>query len=105
MSSRDRWKRQERETAAILGGERQPCTGGPHADVTTPLLAIEHKARQKLPTWLTGAVSQAVGSCKDDQTPMVVLTEVSQGRKARRYALLRLEDFVDLYGPLTGEPQ
>lgn len=96
--NRGRWKRQEREVAELLGGKRNPCTGGWHQDVTTPLFAVEVKTRKSLPDWLTEAVEQAVRAADESQVPIVALNEVSQGRKARRYILLRLEDWVDLHG-------
>ena len=98
MSSRDRWKRQERETAAILGGERQPCTGGPHADVLFPGFVVECKTRKELPAWLTGGIRQAEAQATQGETAAVVLTEVRQGVKAKRYVLMRLEDFADWHG-------
>jgi hypothetical protein len=98
MSSRARWKRQERETAKLTGGKRQPCIGKPAADVIGDTFTVEQKTRKSLPGWLTHAIDQAASAATDGKTPLVVLTEVSQGHKAKRYVLLRLEDWIDWHG-------
>lgn len=53
-----RWKRQEREVAAALGGDRLPNAGRGQPDVRAVLqngipLAIQVKTRLELPAWLT----------------------------------------------------
>jgi hypothetical protein len=89
------WKRAERQVAGILGGERQPNNGRAQADVLTPLFAVEHKSRRTLPAWLTRALRQASAGA-EGRMPLVVLTEARQGVKARRYALLTLDDLAAL---------
>lgn len=89
------WKRQERAVASILGGARQPNNGAAQADILTPRFAIEHKARKALPSWLTHALQQAQDGAHG-RIPLVVLSECRQGAKARRYALLALDDFAEV---------
>jgi len=66
--------------------------------VTTPLFAVEVKTRKNLPGWLTAAVEQAVRAAEPQQVPIVVFNEASQGRRTRRYVVVRMEDWVELYG-------
>ena len=86
-----RWKAQERLVARALGGERQPNTGRRAADVLAGPYAVEVKTRRKLPEWLTDAMAQAEDSARG-RTPLVVLVEVRQGVRARRLAVLWLDD-------------
>lgn len=79
--------------AELLGGEGQPDTGKPGPDVVAYPFAIEVNTSNKLPQWLTGALEQAKRNATGGLLPLVVLAEVSQGRKAQRYAVLNLEDF------------
>lgn len=91
----NRWKRHERVIAFMLGGQRQPNTGRPSPDVTVPGLAVEVKTRKQLPKWLTEAIEQAQTNAAKDCIPLVVLVLApGQGVKARRYAFLKLEDFM-----------
>jgi len=92
-----RWKKQERQVAAMLGVTRNPNNGRRQSDIDVGAFAVEHKARKTLPSWFTDAVAQASASA-NGRTPVVVLTEVRQGMKARRYVVLRFADWVDLYG-------
>ncbi len=96
------WKRQERHVAAMLGSHRNPNTGEHRTDIDAGPFAVEHKARRRLPGWLTGALRQArVGA--DGRAPIVVLSEVRQGVKAKRYVLLSLEDWLAWHGGRNGE--
>ncbi len=83
-----KWKRQEREIAAAVGGARLPNNGAGQPDVRVGPYAIQVKARESLPAWLTGAVEQAARDADAGEIPVVVLSEVSQGRKARRLVVL-----------------
>ena len=98
-----RWKRAERHTAQLLGTHRNPNTGESRADMETAAFAVEHKLRMRLPQWLKHAMWQAVGAAKENQTPIVILTEASRGRKATRYVLMRFPDWLDWHGntPVT----
>jgi hypothetical protein len=93
-----RWKRQEREIAKALGGRRNPNTGEWRSDINVPGFAVEVKTRRTLPAWLVAAVAQSVRAAEEDETPIVVLSAVSQGRKADRYVVMRFQDFEDWYG-------
>lgn len=91
------WKRQERQVAAVLGSHRNPNNGEHRTDIDAGPFAIEHKARKSLPEWLTSALRQA-RTAADGRTPVVVLTEVKQGVKAKRYVLLDFADWADWHG-------
>ncbi len=91
-----RWKSEERRVAAALGGTRLPNTGTGQCDVRAGRYAIQVKARESLPAWLTGAVEQAERDADAGEIPVVVLSEVSQGRKARRLVVMALDDWRDL---------
>ena len=87
-------------TAARIGdeGEFMPHEYTTHGGGVSRIAnTIEHKARKALPTCLTAALRQArEGS--GGRIPVVVLSEVRQGVKARRYVLLDFEDWLAL-GP------
>jgi hypothetical protein len=93
-----KWKRCEREVAKLLGGQRQPITGRPGADVLTFRWACEVKTRARLPLWLERAFNQAEAAAKETgRTPLLVLVHTpGQGRKARRLAVLPLETLIGL---------
>lgn len=91
------WKAQERQVAAMLGSRRNPNNGESRTDIDAGPFAIEHKARKSLPAWLTGALRQATAAA-DGRTPIVILSEVRQGVKARRYVLLALDDWIAWHG-------
>jgi hypothetical protein len=86
-----RWKRHEREVAALLGGMRLPNAGRSQADVITRNLAVQVKTRTHLPVWLLRALDQAERDCDADRIPVVVLCVASQGRKTRRLLLADLD--------------
>lgn len=95
------WKAQERIVAAALGSKRNPNTGERRADINAGPFVVEHKARKYLPKWLTKALSQATGAARDEgkgETPIVILSEVKRGVKAKRYVLLSLENWLDWHG-------
>ena len=92
-----RWKRCEREIAAILGGQRVPITGrarGDVPDIGHPWLSIEVKSRETLPKWLVAAMAQARAAAHQGQLPIVVLHQVGQ-RHERDIVVLTLHDFVE----------
>lgn len=91
------WKAQEHAVAAMLGAHRNPNNGEHRTDIDAGPFAIEHKARKSLPAWFTGALQQARGSA-DGRTPVVVLSHVRQGVKAKRYVVLDFSDWVRWYG-------
>ncbi len=91
-----KWKNQERQVAAALGGVRLPNTGTGQPDVRAGRYAVQVKTRLTLPTWLTGAVEQAERDADTGEIPVVVLSEVSQGRKARRLVVMAFNDWRDM---------
>jgi hypothetical protein len=95
-----RWKRQEREIAAALGTRRLPNTGASQADVRCPGWALQIKTRKDLPAWLIEAVDQAQRDAGDDERAAVVLSHVSQGKKARRLVVLSFDDWQVLVQPM-----
>lgn len=101
MSS-SRWKRQEREIAAALSTRRLPNTGASQADVRCPGWALQVKTRKSLPDWLLEAVDQAVRDAGNDERAAVVLSQVTQGKKARRFVVLSFDDWQALVQPPDG---
>ncbi len=93
-----RWKRQEREIAAALGGVRLPNNGFGQPDVRAGRFAIQVKSRQTLPAWLTEAVDQAERDAAAGETPVLVVSQVSQGRKARRLVVLDFDHWRGMTG-------
>lgn len=93
--SAGRWKRHEREIAAILGGVRLPNNGHGQPDIITDELAVQVKTRKTLPSWLHDAIDQAARDADEDHMPVVVLAEASQGRKTRRYLVVDLDRVLD----------
>ena len=100
-----RWKSQERAVAVALGGQRLPNVGAGQCDVRAPGWAVQVKTRRELPAWLWAAVAQAERDAGPGERPAVVLSEVSQGRKARRLVVLDFDLFCALVaGGGTGAP-
>jgi len=94
MTNRDRWKRTERQVAAMLNGRRVPVTGrtrGDVPDIEHDRFSIEVKERQALPAWLNAAMAQAEAAVIGNRLPLVVLHERGQ-RYRNCYAVLRLAD-------------
>ncbi|CAN5863236.1 hypothetical protein BH24CHL4_BH24CHL4_19500 [soil metagenome] len=87
--SAGRWKRHEREVAAILEGVRLPNSGKGQSDVLTPNLAVQVKTRKSIPSWLHAALDQAARDCDSHRLPVVVLCAVSQGHSTRRMLGMR----------------
>jgi hypothetical protein len=95
------WKAHERQVAKALGTRRNPNTGERRSDITTDRFSVEHKLRKRLPDWFHAAVEQSVAASAQEVTangepklPIVIFTESRQGVKARRYVVLRFEDFL-----------
>ncbi len=101
-----RWKRAERQVAQALGGVRLPNSGRGQPDVVADRFAVQVKVRETLPLWLTDAVAQAERDAGDDQVPVLVLSQVSQGRRARRYVVMNFDVWRALVdGASTGVPE
>jgi len=93
------WKAQERQVAELLASRRNPNSGEYRTDIDAGPFAVEHKARKTLPAWFTAAVAQAARGATEGKTPLVIVSEVRQGRKAQRYVIWRMEDFLAWHGP------
>ncbi len=93
-----RWKRQEREIARALRGQRLPNNGRGQADVRAGLWSVQVKTRASLPAWLVDAANQAERDARPDELPAVVLSEVRRGVKARRLVVLDFDVFAALAG-------
>lgn len=94
------WKRHERETAAIVGGQRQPNIGTRQEDVKHPLFSFQVKHRKTMPVWFTKAVDQARGDA-NNKIPIAVFCLSRQGIKTRRYFVIDEEAWMDLHGDPT----
>lgn len=95
------WKQTERVIAKRLNATRQGATGRTGADVVNDWLAGEVKHRKRLPQWLKDALTQA-GTGAGDRLPLVILHESGQ-RHADDLVILRLADFQDWFGEVTGD--
>ena len=97
------WKVYERFICRLFGGERDWSV--PEECKNTGIFAPEAKYRKKIPTWLEDMVTQAENQARDDQLPLVVLTE-HQRRRMQSLVIIRLQDFVDWFvsGPPSEPP-
>ncbi len=103
MASAARWKRQEREIAAALGGVRLPNSGRGQPDVIAGNLAVQVKTRATPPAWLTAALNEAArdaAATGPEAVPVVALSGVTAGRKARRLVVLDLATFAAQGDPM-----
>jgi hypothetical protein len=91
-----KWKRAERQVAAIVGGVRVPNVGKAAPDVICQGWCIEVKLRSRLPLWLERGLAQAEAAAKErGLTPLlVIVTPRGRGRPPLRLAVLRLEALV-----------
>ncbi len=83
-----RWQRQEREIARALGTRPQPERGVGEPAIRLPGWAVLVKTRATVPAWLWAALDQAARDIDAGERPAVVISDVVQGRKARRLVLL-----------------
>lgn len=89
------WKAAERSLAAILGGQRIPNSGFGQPDVVAGNLAVQLKYRKNgIPKWILDAVDQSQIDAREGQMPVLVLHSASPGKKARRLAVVELEDLI-----------
>lgn len=96
------WKAHERTIAKRLGGKRTGPQGRMSVDVAHPLYSIECKHRKELPGWMQKAMLQAVGNCKPEQLPMVVLHALGT-RHDTDWVCVRLKDWQEWYGEIEQE--
>ena len=88
------WKQFERFICRLFGGERdwsvpEECKG-------TGMFSPEAKYRKKIPAWLEEMVLQAEDQARDDQLPLVILTEHHRERM-QALVITRLSDFYDWF--------
>ncbi len=89
--STDRYKRHERQVAAILNGVRLPKIGRGQPDVITGNVAGQVKTKQALPSWFTAAVDQSIRDAGPDQFPVVIVAHARRGHSTRRYLIADLD--------------
>lgn len=82
-----------------------PNNGAGQPDILTDdgRYAVQVKTRESLPSWLTDAVDQAQRDASDGRLPLLVLNEVTQGRKARRLIVLDIETWSKVTAKEDGE--
>ena len=97
------WKVFERFTCRLFGGQREndpergdECRG-------TGMWAPEAKYRKEIPAWLEGMMLQAESQARDDQLPLVVLTEHQRDRM-QALVIMRLQDLYDFFVGGPNEP-
>ena len=88
------WKVWERIVCKAFGGERhweapEECRG-------TGVFSPEAKYRKKLPQWLEDFMLQAERQAREDQLPLVALTERGRNRD-NALIIIRFRDFIDWY--------
>ena len=96
------WKKFERSVGTFLSelgdlSVRIPVTGrvrGNVPDVTSEYLSIECKYRKQIPLWIKDAMSQAIASSRDGQTPVVFLKEKGSSF-GDTLIIFRAKDFMD----------
>jgi hypothetical protein len=91
--NRERGKRTERATAKALNGRRFGVLGG--EDVHAGLFSIECKSRKKFIG--NSFMDQARRNCPKGRVPLVVV-HVHGKRHSDDLVMLRMADWVDLYG-------
>jgi hypothetical protein len=90
----ERWKREERRVARLLGGQRIPRLGRPSPDVVTPWLSVEQKDRLRVPNWLYDGLARARSQAKRGQLGVLTITS----KKTRQgLVVLDLLDFRDWF--------
>ena len=90
-----KWKREERNIARILGGERSSEQGKSSPDVTTKWLKVEVKDRQGLPKWITSGLAKSRSHAAPGQLGILIMHEAGN---RDRLVVLSLKDFVDWFG-------
>lgn len=99
--SAQRWKRQERAIAMALRSSRIPNNGAGQPDIRAAGWAVQVKTRKELPAWLWAAVDQAQRDAGIGERPAVVLSEVSQGKRARRLVVLDFDAWAAQIGDIV----
>ena len=91
------WKEWERKIAKYVGGVRVPITGrsrGDAPDIDHNWLAIEVKAKNKLPKYLFEARAQSEACAEINQLPVQIYAEKGMS-VGDCFIVMRLSDFRD----------
>ena len=95
-TSNGTWKALERKVAKLLGGARNPLSGGAsrhtRGDVIHDTLYVECKLRKRMAAWSLFRETEILAK-REGKMPVVVLKE--KGKKGE-LVVLRLTDFVEL---------
>ena len=86
-------RRQEREIARTLGTARQSDEGSGQPGLRIAGWAVRVVTRGTTPRWLWSQLDQATRDAEPGERPAVVLSDVVQGRKARRLVLLDFDEW------------
>ncbi len=81
---------------AALDAHTQNGAGQP--DIRAHGWAVQVKTRKELPAWLWAAVAQAQRDACAGEWPAVVLSEVTQGTRARRLVVLDFDAWATTVG-------
>ena len=95
------WKVFERFICRLFGGERDWSV--PEECKNTGMWAPEAKRRKRIPNWLDEMMLQAESQAKDNQLPLVVLTEHHRDRM-QSLVIMRLQDVYDWWVGGHNEP-
>ena len=103
MTSNNTWKNMERKVAKLLGGVRNPLSGGTgrhtRGDIIHPTLYVECKLRQKLSIWAWYKDTEMKAKV-EHKMPLLVIKE--KGKKSE-LVVLDIKDFVELIGEKKNE--
>ena len=86
-------RRQEREITRTLGTARQSDEGNGQPDLRIAGWAVRVVTRTTTPRWLWSQLDRAARNAEPGERPAVVLSDVVQGRKARRLVLLDFDQW------------
>ena len=94
--SAGRRKRQQREIARALGTKRLPDDEDGQPDLRLAGWAVRVVTRATTPRWLWSQLDRAARDAEPGERLAVVLSDVVQGRKARRLVLLDFDEWRSL---------
>ena len=102
-TSNGTWKAMERKCAKLLGGQRNPLSGGAgrhtRGDVIHPTLYVECKLRQSIAIWAWFDDTRKKAKV-EHKTPILIIKEKS---KKGELVVLDINDFVELIKKETKE--
>lgn len=97
------WKGAERRLAKLMGGKRIPVTGIDRdgADVVTPVAHVQSKHRKGVPQFLRGWVDGIAGDAAPHGKVGIVVWSTPGRPTSESLVVMRMDQFVELYGPLV----